>query len=110
MAYTPARGDVVWVNLNPRTGHEQAGRRPVVILTPQDYNQKVGLAIVCPITSQDKNYPFDVHIPDGLDVHGVVLSNHVHSIDWQARQVEFITRLPDEILDDIRENIYALLD
>jgi mRNA interferase MazF len=71
MAYVPDRGDAVWITLNPQAGHEQAGRRPAVILSPAAYNGKVGLAILCPITNQIKGYPFEVLIPPGLAVTGV---------------------------------------
>ena len=77
MAYLPKRGDVVWITLNPQAGYEQAGRRPAVILSPTAYNRKVGLAILCPITRQIKGYPFEVLIPEGLDVSGVILADQV---------------------------------
>jgi mRNA interferase MazF len=74
MDYVPRRGDIVWKTLNPQAGNEQAGRRPALILTPEAYNRKVGLAILCPITSQVKGYPFEVNIPDELPVTGVILT------------------------------------
>ena len=80
----PQRGDVVWITLNPQAGHEQAGRRPAVILSPAAYNDKVGLALLCPITSQIKGYPFEVVIPPGLRVGGAILADQVKSLDWQA--------------------------
>ena len=81
VAYVPERGDVVWVTLNPQAGHEQAGRRPAVILSPAAYNGKVGSAILCPITRQVKGYPFEVRIPSGLAVSGVILADQVKSLD-----------------------------
>ena len=84
--YIPKRGDVVWITLNSQAGHEQAGRRPAVILSPAAYNDKVGLAILCPITSQIKGYPFEVRIPEGWAVAGVILADQVKSLDWKARQ------------------------
>ena len=75
MAYVPNRGDVVWVTLNPQAGHEQAGRQPALVLSPATYNSKVGLAILCPITSQIKGYPFEVLIPAGLKISGAILSD-----------------------------------
>ena len=75
MAYTPERGDVVWISFTPQAGHEQAGRRPAVVLSPQVYNQKVGLAIFCPITNQIKGYPFEVALPSEVSVTGVILSD-----------------------------------
>lgn len=75
MAYVPERGDVVWLTFDPQAGHEQAGRRPAVVISPGGYNRRVGLAIFCPVTSQTKGYPFEVQLPPGLEVEGVVLSD-----------------------------------
>ena len=90
----PDRGDVVWVSLNPQAGHEQAGGRPTIVLSPAAYNGRVGLALLCPVTTQAKGYPFEVTIPDGLAVTGVVLADQVKSLDWQARNAAFICTLP----------------
>jgi mRNA interferase MazF len=109
MAYTPSRGDVVWITLNPQAGHEQAGRRPALILSPQAYNGKVGLAILCPITSQVKGYPFEVAVPEGLDVSGVVLSDQVKSLDWQARAAELVCTLPANTVDEVLQKLNVLL-
>ena len=89
-SYVPRRGDIVWLTFNPQAGHEQAGRRPAVVLSPLSYNAKVGLALLCPITSAVKGYPFEVNLPHGLPISGVILANQVKSLDWQARAVEFI--------------------
>ena len=94
MEWTPERGDIVWITLNPTAGHEQTGRRPALILSPGAYNAKVGLAILCPITSRVKGYPFEVRIPEGLPVQGVVLSDQAKSLDWRAREAEFACRVP----------------
>ena len=75
--YTPDRGDAIWITFNPQAGHEQAGRRPAVVLSPSAYNGKVGLAILCPITSKIKGYPFEVMLPDNLAITGAVLSDQV---------------------------------
>jgi len=88
MAYIPDSGDIVWIAFNPQAGHEQAGHRPALVLSPAAYNGKVGLAILCPITSQVKGYPFEVQIPDGLKVSGAILSDQVKSLDWKARNVD----------------------
>jgi mRNA interferase MazF len=95
------RGDVVWISLNPQAGHEQAGRRPALVLSPASYNTKVGLALFCPITSQQKGYPFEVPIPLGLPIGGVVLADHVKSMDWKARQADHICRLPDDLVEEV---------
>ncbi|MEK7354749.1 MAG: type II toxin-antitoxin system PemK/MazF family toxin [Chloroflexota bacterium] len=79
--YVPQCGDAVWITLNPQAGHEQAGRRPAVVLSPQSYNGKTGLAILCPVTSQIKDYPFEVLLPEGLPVAGAILSDQVKSLD-----------------------------
>jgi mRNA interferase MazF len=109
MAYVPDRGDAVWLTFNPQAGYEQAGRRPALILSPQAYNGKVGLAICCPITNQIKGYPFEVGIPDGLEVTGVVLSDQVKSLDWRARQAAFILKLPDEVVHQVLGKLNTLL-
>lgn len=108
-AYTPSRGDCVWLTFNPQAGHEQAGRRPALILSPQAYNSKVGLALCCPITSQIKGYPFEVRIPDGLAIRGVVLSDQIKNLDWRVRDAEFIATLPDNILSDVLNKLNTLL-
>jgi mRNA interferase MazF len=107
--YVPERGDIVWLSFDPQTGHEQAGRRPAVVLTPQSYNGKVGLALCCPVTSQVKGYPFEVRLPDGLGVTGAILADHVKSLDWQARQAQFIARLPESDLVAVLQKLDALL-
>jgi mRNA interferase MazF len=107
--YVPRRGDVVWISLNPQAGHEQAGRRPAVILSPQVYNARVGLALMCPITSQVKGYPFEVAIPAGLPVAGVVLSDHVKSLDWRARKAELACRLPGQATAEVLAKLQTLL-
>ena len=100
-SYVPKQGDLVWLSFDPQAGHEQAGRRPAVILSPGSYNAATQLAICCPITSKVKGYPFEVEIPAGLAVGGVVLSDQLKSLDWSARKVEFIASLPTRILLEI---------
>ena len=107
--YVPQRGDVVWITFNPQAGHEQAGRRPALVLSPAAYNTKVGLAILCPITSQVKGYPFEVSIPGGLRVGGVILADQVKSLDWQAREAEFICALPPATVSDVLRKAGLLL-
>jgi mRNA interferase MazF len=108
-AYVPRCGDVVWITLNPQAGREEAGRRPAAVVSPQSYNAKVGLAIFCPITSQIKGYPFEVPIPAGLPVMGVILSDQVKSLDWRARKAELICTLPDETISDVLLKLATLL-
>ena len=110
MGYIPNRGDIVWITFNPQAGHEQAGRRPALVLSPAAYNGKVGLAILCPITSQVKGYPFEVLIPDGLKIHGAILSDQVKSLDWRARDAEFVSKLPQNTITEGLKKLSALLD
>ena len=107
--YIPQRGDVVWITLNPQLGHEQAGRRPAVVISPQSYNEKVGLAIFCPISTKIKGYSFEVLIPDGLSVAGVILSDQVKSLDWRARNAELICALPAMTISETLEKLDTLL-
>lgn len=107
--YIPKRGDVVWISLNPQAGHEQAGRRPAVVLSPEVYNGKVGLAILCPITNQVKGYPFEVPIPAGLSVTGAILCDQAKSLDWRVRQAELICTLPPKVVVEALEKLNTLL-
>jgi mRNA interferase MazF len=107
--YTPDRGDLVWLSFDPQLGHEQAGRRPALVLSPQRYNGPVGLALCCPITRQVKGYPFEVALPDGLAVRGVILADHLRSLDWRRRDATFIARLPESHLAEVIDRIDALL-
>jgi mRNA interferase MazF len=109
MAYVPDRGDTVWITMSPQTGHEQTARRPALVLSPKPYNQKVGLALFCPVTNQVKGYPFEVLIPNGLDVTGAILSDQVKSLDWRARKVELICSLPEEVVVEALQKLTALL-
>ncbi len=107
--YVPQRGDAVWLNFTPQSGHEQAGRRPAVVLSPGSYNGITGLAILCPITSQVKGYPFEVAIPSGLRLTGVVLADQVKSVDWRARDATFLAALPAHVIDAVLDRVGTLL-
>ncbi|MBN1967564.1 MAG: endoribonuclease MazF [Anaerolineae bacterium] len=107
--YVPERGDAVWLTFDPQAGHEQAGRRPVLVLSPATYNDKVGLALLCPITNQAKGYPFEVALPAGLPISGVVLADHVKSLDWQARRADYIASLPADVVTDVLLKLATLL-
>jgi mRNA interferase MazF len=107
--YIPQRGDVVWINLNPQAGHEQAGRRPAVVLSPMAYNRKTGLALFCPITNQEKGYPFEVAIPVGLPVSGVILADQVKSLDWKIRDIERLCAIPSRTVAELLQKIILLL-
>ncbi len=105
----PDRGEVVWITLAPQAGAEQAGRRPAVVVSPAAYNGKVGLALMCPITSRIKGYPFEVTIPTGLPVIGVVLSDQIKSLDWRVRRAERICTLPRPAVTEVLQKLGALL-
>lgn len=108
-SYVPDRGDAVWLTFDPQAGHEQAGRRPALILSPRAYNSKAGLAILCPITSQLKGYPFEVNIPDGLPLSGSILADQVRSLDWKARRAKRICSLPEQVTDEVLGKLSVLL-
>lgn len=99
----------MWINFNLQVGREQAGRRPAVVLSPGIYNGRVGLLVVCPITSQVKGYPFEVAIPDGLNIEGVILSDQVKSLDWRSRDAQFIGRLPETVTNQVLRKLEALV-
>ena len=109
MAYTPERGDVVWLDLDPQAGREQAGRRPAIVLSPASYNGKVGLMLCCPITNASKGYPFEVSIK-GSGVSGVVLSDHVKSLDWRVRNADRICKAHKDTLKEVLGKIAPLLN
>lgn len=93
-AYVPERGDIIWLDFDPHAGREQAKRRPAVVLSPSAYNGRTSLALCCPVTSHVKGYPFEVPLPDGLEVRGVVLADQVRSLDWRARHADHLGTLP----------------
>ena len=107
--YIPDRGDVVWIDLHPQAGHEQAGRRPAIVLSPSSYNAKVGLALFCPVTNQIKGYPFEVTIPPGLKVTGAILSDQVKSLDWKIRNTELYDKVPETVILEIFNKLATLL-
>ena len=109
-AYCPRQGDIVWLSFDPQAGREQAGHRPALVLSPERYNRKVGLALFCPITTQSKGYPFEVAIPAGAEVSGVVLSDQVKSFDWKARKTRFGCRLPAEAFQEVVAKLGSLLE
>ncbi len=109
MAYIPNRGDIVWLAFNPQAGHEQVGRRPALVLSPAAYNSRVGLALLCPVTTRIKEYPFEVLIPEGLKIKGAVLSDQVKSLDWKIRQAELICSLPTAAVDEVLHKLNTLL-
>jgi len=107
--YIPERGDAVWLTLDPHAGHEQAGRRPAVVVSPRRYNGRSGLALFCPVTSQIKGYPFEVLLPSELPIDGAVLSDQVRSLDWRARKAARICALPSVTIEEVVGKLQTLL-
>lgn len=108
--YIPDRGHVIWLNFDPQSGHEQKGRRPALVLSPRKYNVKTSLALICPITSKIKKYPFEVKLPDYFDIKGVIISDQIKSLDWRVRQAEYISIADSNIVDNVLSNIKLLLE
>ena len=106
--YSPQRGDIVWLNFNPQSGHEQKGKRPAAVISPKEYNEKTGLGLFCPITSKIKDYPFEVKIANEK-INGAVLSDQIKSLDWKAREIEFIAKMTSEKTNEIINKISVLL-
>ena len=107
--YIPERGDAIWITFNPQAGREQSGRRPALVVSPAAYNGKIGLALLCPITSQVKGYPFEVLIPARLKVSGAILSDQVKSLDWRVRRAELICQLPETTISEVLQKVGVLL-
>ena len=107
-SYVPDRGDYVWLNFTPQSGHEQRGVRPAIIISRKEYNEKTGLALCCPITSQIKGYPFEVAV-NSNSVQGVVLSDQVRNLDWKARYAEKIDQADSKVIDKVIQNLELLI-
>ncbi len=107
--YVPERGDIVIVNFSPHLGHEQGYERPAIILSPINYNKLISLALMCPITKHSKGYKFEVELLEGMKTFGVVLSDHIKSFDWKARQVKFVEKAPRELIEEVLAKASTLL-
>lgn len=108
--YVPGRGDIVWLSFMPRVGHEQAGRRPALVVSPRAYNDKTSLALFCPITSKVKGYPFEVALPAKGSITGVILSDQIKSLDWRARRARFATQAPEKVVREVLDKVAVLLE
>lgn len=106
--YVPDRMDIVWIDFNPTRGHEQARVRPALVLSPKAYNQKTNLAVMCPITGEAKGYPFEVSVQE-KKITGVVLSDHLRSLDWVVRKAKFIQKLPPAVFEEVEAKVQALI-
>lgn len=98
MPAVPNKGDLVWINLNPKTGHEQSGHRPAIVLSPKEFNQITGLATICPITNTVKGWGFEVPLPSGLAFSGAILTDHLKNVDWRARDIKVQEQAPSELV------------
>lgn len=107
--YAPDRGEIVWLHFDPRAGHEQGGRRPAIVVSPVAYNRKAGLGLFCPITNRVKGYPYEVLLPDSLDVSGAVLSDQIRSLDWRARKATRICVAPTEVTESVLAKLNTLV-
>lgn len=108
--YIPQRGDIVWIDLDPSQGSEIKKTRPALVISPFSYNEKVGLALLCPITSHKKGYPFEVELPPGGNISGVILSDHIKSLDWKARKAKFEGKVSTKIVNEVIEKISVLIE
>jgi len=108
-AYCPDRGDIVWLDFDPRNGYEQKGRRPAIVLSPKNYNSKTGLALFCPITNQVKGYPFEVMLPSDFPLTGVIISDQIKSLDWKVRNTDFIIKAPNSLLNETINKFSTLI-
>jgi len=108
-SYVPDRGDIVWLIFDPQAGHEQAGRRPALVVSPKAYNAKAGLALFCPITTKIKFYPFEVLLPEAGKTSGAVLSDQIKSLDWRAREAKLIEKIPAAALTEVMGKLRALI-
>ena len=109
-ARVPERGDVVWLEFNPQAGSEQAGHRPALVISPKSYNRRVGLALVCPITSRVKGYPFEVELPRGLEAEGAILCDQIKSLDWRVRHATPLGSVPNSVMQEVTARILTLID
>lgn len=107
--YIPDQGDLVWLDFDPQTGHEQSGKKPALVISPASYNDAVGLAVMCPITSKIKGYPFEVILSKKFKINGAILSDQIKSLDWRFRKAKFISKVPPEIIKETIEKIHAII-
>jgi mRNA interferase MazF len=108
--YIPERGDVVWLEFDPQAGHEQAGKRPALVISPAAYNRRVGLALFCPLTTQVKGYPFEVVLPPGLKATGAILADQIKSLDWRARKAHLLCRVSPDVVEETLARALALIE
>jgi len=108
--HAPARGEIVWISFDPQAGSEQAGRRPALVLSGQAYNRRTGMGLFCPITNRAKGYPFEVPLPPGLPVTGVILVDQVKCLDWRARRAEIVGSVTEPVLAEVQDRLDILME
>ena len=109
MSYVPRRGDIVWLSFDPQAGHEQAGRRPAFVLSPEGYNRKTSLFLACLVTSKIKGYPFEVPLPGGMTTSGVILADQIKSLDWKVRKAKFAAETSTAVIEDVLAVVLPLI-
>lgn len=109
MGYVPDRGDIVWIDFNPTKGHEQGGRRPAFVVSSKIYNGKSHLALICPITSKAKSYPFEVPVATG-EIKGVILTDQIRSVDWVNRKIKLVGKVDFEIIKMVQDRLIRLVE
>lgn len=107
--YTPSRGDIVYLDFDPTKEHEQRCHRPAFVISPFGYNEKSSLALFMPITKQQKGYPFEVPLPSGLKIQGVILADQIKCLDWKVRGVQFVESVPESVIEEVQAKIEPLL-
>lgn len=105
----PKKGDLVFIDFDPQSGYEQSGHRPGIILSPESFNKVTNFAVICPITSKEKGYPFEVKLPEGLPVHGVVLTDQQKSLDWKSRGLKIVGQAPEDVVQKCVRHIYKFI-
>ena len=107
--YLPDRGDIVFLDFNPTKGHEQRGYRPALIISPAVYSDRSSLVLFLPITSQQKGYPFEVLLPEGLQTQGVILADQIKSLDWRSRQIKYVETVSPAVIAEVQAKITPLI-
>jgi mRNA interferase MazF len=107
--YVPARGDFIWLNFDPQSGHEQMGKRPALVVSHTEFNQQRGFILVCPVSNTKRKNPFYVNIPDGEAVTGVLMADQLRSLDYRSRGAELIATCPKDLLLEVLARIYPIM-
>ncbi|WP_059050367.1 type II toxin-antitoxin system PemK/MazF family toxin [Paenibacillus senegalimassiliensis] len=103
------RGDLVWINFNPQAGHEQAGRRSAIVLSPKAFNETTGFVSVCPVTHTVRGWGYEVLLPEGLVFSGAILTDQVKNLDWRARRIDIVGKVPNDVVNECIDKIHTFL-